>query len=155
MNVSIRPLKISDALISYRWRNDASIWRYTGSKPSHYIDVNKEISWIKDVLQRPNEKRFAIFIDEEHYVGNVQLTDIFNGDAEFHIFIGDVDFQGRGVGTQATRLILAFAKDEMGLERVHLNVHPENLSAITVYEKCGFQLESVSNISALYIKRLR
>jgi len=154
MKVSIRPLKVSDALISYRWRNDASVWRYTGSKPTHSIDVNKEIRWIQDVLQRPNEKRFAICIDKGYYVGNVQLTNISNGDAEFHIFIGNINFHGRGIGTQATMLILAFAKDEMGLERVHLYVHPENLSAISVYEKCGFRPESASKNSVLYVKRL-
>ena len=35
--VLIRPLEVSDALTSYKWRNDPEIWKYTGSRPDMEI----------------------------------------------------------------------------------------------------------------------
>ena len=139
MKVSIRPLKLSDAKTSYQWRNNPVIWRLTGSHPTCTVTPEIELEWIKDVIARLNERRFAICLgDEKKYVGNVQLTNITLQDAEFHIFIGDIAIYGQGVGTIATSLILSYASKNLRLKEVYLYVHPDNLSAIRVYEKCGF-----------------
>ena len=90
--VFIRPLTIQDALVSYRWRNDPEVWKFTGSRPDRYITQEIEIEWAKKVLQDKSSHRFAICVQEEqavHYVGNIQLTDITAQEGQYHIFIGD------------------------------------------------------------------
>ena len=47
----------------------------------------------------------------------------------------------RGLGTEATRLILGYAFEELGLHRVELEVFALNPRARHVYEKAGFVLE--------------
>ena len=49
--------------------------------------------------------------------------------------------QGRGVAQEATRLILQKGFNEMGLNRVYLNVLSDNTRAVRFYEKCGFVFE--------------
>ena len=87
MKILIRPLKIEDAEISFKWRNDPEIWKYTGSRPTTEITKEIEFNWLKKSLKDQTKARFAILADDV-YVGNVQLTDIIlNESAEFHIFI--------------------------------------------------------------------
>jgi RimJ/RimL family protein N-acetyltransferase len=45
---------------------------------------------------------------------------------------------GRGLGTEATRLVLAHAFGSMNLHRVDLRVLAFNVDAIASYRKCGF-----------------
>jgi RimJ/RimL family protein N-acetyltransferase len=137
--VYIRPLVLEDAQISYKWRNDKEIWKYTGSKPDRYISKEIEEEWLQNKLIKHNEKRFAICIAEnDQYVGNVQLLEIEEKKAWYHIFIGEKEFYGKGISQKATYLILLYAFYGLHLENVMLEVNPLNLVACFVYEKMGF-----------------
>lgn len=138
--VLIRPLCIEDAKVSYRWRNDSDIWRYTGIRPNKEITEEIEIDWIKKVIIDETSKRFAILVNDQ-YVGNIQLTNISQEkkDAEYHIFIGEKNFWGKGIATLATSQIIEYAKEWLRLESIYLFVKPENKSAINVYQKSGFK----------------
>jgi RimJ/RimL family protein N-acetyltransferase/glycosyltransferase involved in cell wall biosynthesis len=137
--VLIRPLKISDAKISWKWRNDPKIWELTGSKPKHKITHEIEHDWIQKAIADQTTRRFAILVDDV-YVGNIQLTDIIEYDtAQYHVFIGDRNYWGKGVAKLATYQILYYAKVVLELKNIFLNVRKENLSAIKVYEKNGFK----------------
>lgn len=140
MKILIRPLTIEDAAVSYKWRNDPEVWKFTGSKPSREITVEIERDWLKNSLADKSKTRFAILVDGE-YVGNVQLTDIIlNKTAEFHIFIGNKSFWGKGVAKEATYQLLQYAKEVLKLHSVFLDVNKKNLSAIKSYKKNGFVL---------------
>jgi RimJ/RimL family protein N-acetyltransferase len=139
MNVYLRPLELNDAKISYLWRQDPLIWFYTGSRPDSLISYEVEKEWLKNALKRENEIRFAICAGNTgEYVGNVQLTNISQEEAEFHIFIGKRDFHNKGIGTKATKLILEYAQTIKKLKRVYLWVNKENKSAIRSYKNAGF-----------------
>jgi len=64
-----------------------------------------------------------------------------NGSVLFHITIGERDAWGRGLGTEATQLMLGHAFERLGLHRVGLTVFSYNARAIRAYEKAGFRLE--------------
>jgi RimJ/RimL family protein N-acetyltransferase len=138
--VLIRPLKISDAQISWKWRNDPKIWEFTGSKPKEEITYEIENDWIQKAIDDQTTKRFAILVDDV-YVGNIQLTDIIEYDtAQYHVFIGDRNYWGKGVAKLATHQILYYAKAVLGLKNIFLNVRKENFSAIKVYKQNGFKI---------------
>lgn len=139
MEINIRPLEEKDAYVSAKWRNDKEIWKFTGSKPDRKITKKIERKWILEVLQRRNEKRFAICVGSgKKYIGNVQLTDITKKTAEYHIFIGDKKYWGKGIATNVTKKIIDYAFKELNLLQVYLHVNKENLAAIKAYTKCGF-----------------
>jgi RimJ/RimL family protein N-acetyltransferase/glycosyltransferase involved in cell wall biosynthesis len=142
--VLIRPLQIEDAYISFKWRNDPEIWKYTGSRPDREITIEIEKKWIQSVLKDDSCRRFAILVDEK-YIGNIQLTNIINGSAEYHIFIGDKSFWGKGISSLATYEILHYAKEELGLHNVYLSVREDNIFAIKAYKKNSFTTVSVEN----------
>ncbi|MEM8520384.1 GNAT family N-acetyltransferase [Flavobacterium sp. PL12] len=134
----IRPLEISDALTSWKWRNNSKIWELTGSSPNKEITYEIEYDWIQKAIKDCTSKRFAILADDV-YVGNIQLTNIIDIDAaEFHIFIGDTDYWGKGIAKLATYQILYYAKEVLSLKLINLKVKEENYFAIATYEKNGF-----------------
>ena len=108
MQVEIRPLREEDAHVSVRWRNISDIWRYTKFQATRPVTLDDELAWIRQVTADPTCRRFAILADGR-YVGNIYLTGIKDGLAEYHVFIGEQDYWGRGVAKAATREILRFA----------------------------------------------
>lgn len=138
-NIYIRPLEKKDALISYKWRNDSEVWKYTGSKPDKEITWEVEDEWIDKVIKDNSNKRFAIIVDDV-YIGNIQLTNIKGDSAVYHIFIGDRDYWGKGISKQATFLILNYAKRNLNLSNVILEVKKDNIAAFKSYLKSGFKL---------------
>lgn len=50
---------------------------------------------------------------------------------------------GRGYCTEAVRALVAFARRELGAERLEIRSDPRNLKSRHVAEKCGFRLEGI------------
>ncbi len=140
--VLIRPLAVNDAEVSFRWRNDPDIWKYTGKRPDRIITQEIEHNWILKALADSTSRRFAIEVDGM-YVGNIQITDIAEHiDGQYHIFIGEKQFWGKGVATQATLQIIRYAKEILNLNSLYLYVNPLHSSAIKLYQRCGFNQAS-------------
>ena len=78
-------------------------------------------------------------------VGEAVLNewDADNRSCNFRILIGPQG-QGRGLGTEATRLIVGYGFEHLGLHRIHLGVYAFNPRARRAYEKAGFVLEGVN-----------
>lgn len=151
IKVHIRPLEENDALISWRWRNDPVVWEFTGNRPDIEITPEIELNWIKLAISESNSKRFAIIADGV-YVGNIQLTSILpNNTAEYHVFIGDKLYWGKGVAYVASLAILEYAKEELKLKSIYLYVKQQNKNAIKLYEKCGFRAVSEDIKMVVYL----
>jgi RimJ/RimL family protein N-acetyltransferase len=72
-----------------------------------------------------------------------------NESANFRILIGPAG-QDRGLGTEATRLIVGYGFERLGLHRITLEVYAFNPRAQRVYEKVGFKAEGVLRESLRY-----
>lgn len=138
--VFLRPLVIADAMTSFQWRNNPEVWKFTPFRPSAPITAEMETKWLSEILLREDQKRFAICLtDTERYIGNVQLINIADGVAEFHLFIAEMDCWGKGIGSQATSLILDYGFNTLHLDKILLDVNPENSGAVAIYKKLGFK----------------
>ena len=140
-SVYIRPLRVEDALISYEWRNNPRIWKHTGSRPDKHITPEIEVEWIKEVLQRTNEKRYAICkISDDQYIGNVFLTDIADDEAQIHIFLGDIRFWGNSNASEAIHLLQDLAFTELGIQTIHATIRENNNASVALAKRSGFVL---------------
>jgi RimJ/RimL family protein N-acetyltransferase len=70
----------------------------------------------------------------------VPLYQKWDTTAEYGIVIGEQDCQGKGYGTEVTRLMLDYAFTVLGLHNILLTVVEYNLAGIHAYEKAGFRL---------------
>ena len=85
---------------------------------------------------------YAITDENDEYMGTISLKDINldANNAEYAISLRRCA-QGKGIGKSATIEILRIAFEEIGLEKVYLNVLSDNKRAIGMYEKIGFVYE--------------
>ena len=60
--------------------------------------------------------------------------------AKYAIGLFQASRLGQGLGTEVTTLVVGYAFDELGLERVHLDVLEFNERAIRCYSKVGFRV---------------
>lgn len=79
----------------------------------------------------------------EQLIGSCTLAnlDIDNGAATFHLMIGEPAARGRGLGSEATRLVARFAFEALGLHRISLTLFAFNEAALRCYTKAGFTEE--------------
>jgi RimJ/RimL family protein N-acetyltransferase len=77
-------------------------------------------------------------------VGEAVLSqwDPGNESCDFRILIGPSG-RNRGFGTEATRLIIGYGFERLGLHRISLEVYAFNPRARRAYEKVGFRPEGV------------
>jgi RimJ/RimL family protein N-acetyltransferase len=72
-----------------------------------------------------------------------------NRSCSFRIALGPAG-RGLGLGTEATRLILGYGFERLGMHRISLEVFSFNPRARRVYEKAGFRAEGVLRESLRY-----
>ncbi|MGH7910154.1 MAG: GNAT family N-acetyltransferase [Candidatus Dormibacteraceae bacterium] len=77
-------------------------------------------------------------------LGNAGLfnVDLLNRNCWFAITLGPPQRLGRGLGTEAVRLVTRFGLRRLGLEKVRLSVFEGNDRARRAYEKSGYVLEA-------------
>jgi RimJ/RimL family protein N-acetyltransferase len=80
---------------------------------------------------------------DDRFIGFVGLHAIRwkDGEAFIGIGIGERDYWDKGYGTDAMRVVLRYAFNELGLHRISLGVFEYNPRAIRSYEKAGFTNE--------------
>lgn len=128
-----------------RWMRDYEVQRFLARIPTPITDEEEE-AWFEGAAKGTDDYLFAIHtLDDDTLIGNCGLhkVDLKNRRAEFGIVIGEKDYWGKEYGTDAARVILRFAFDELNLHRVGLDVYDFNPRAIRSYEKVGFDQEAV------------
>lgn len=140
--IYFRPIEVEDAPLLRRWVNDPRVWSTTGFRPP--MNEHDERKWIEERKRDGRDYMFGIVAREgDQLVGSCGLHEVSPVDhkAIFGIMIGEVAAQNRGYGSEAVRLTLRFAFEELNLNRVELAVADFNARAIHVYETAGFELE--------------
>jgi RimJ/RimL family protein N-acetyltransferase len=127
-----------------KWNIDSDYTRLLDTGPSYLYPQKQIESWIDELDDGLSE--FAIqAIQEDKVIGDIGLGDFDHlaGTAWVGIGVGDPDFRGKGYGTDAMKIILRYAFEELNLHRVNLSVFEFNKRAIRSYEKCGFKYEGL------------
>lgn len=81
--------------------------------------------------------------NDNKHVGNIVLRnfDWINRNAEYAIIIGERNYHGKGIGTEATKMILNHGFSRYNLHMIYLDVHEKNTGAIKIYQKAGFKID--------------
>ena len=138
MKIHLRNLYAKDAEGMLEWMTDPEINRFFRFDSTD-INVEDCLNFIKHSMDAPQCRHFAIADDSDDYLGTISLKNINfeNFDAEYAISCRQ-KVHGTGVAYEATRQILEYAKDKLGLKEVYLNVLVNNKRANAFYKKCGF-----------------
>ncbi|OIK09292.1 alanine acetyltransferase [Bacillus sp. MUM 116] len=89
---------------------------------------------------------FGIFKDDGTLIGTINLFQVVRGSLQ-SAFIGyflDKIHNGKGYTTEAVKLLVDYAFNELKLHRIEAGVMPHNIGSIRVLEKAGFHKEGIA-----------
>lgn len=138
--VELRPLGELDGRA---WRRlhthfrDPEIAHLNGTPPSR-IPLWLLRRMLRADAARVDRRTFGIFDEEPAYIGTVELYDLRGTEATLGIIIGERSHWSRGYGGEAMRAVLAYAFEQLGLERVRLHTFGDNERAQAAFRKVGF-----------------
>lgn len=140
--VVLRPVTEADAPGLVELLHDPEGRRLTGTHGSVRPGVEERArSWYASRGEQADQLYLAITnrVTSE-FVGEVVLEnlDTDNSSCTFRIALVGPRVYNRGFGTEATRLVLGYAFQTVGIHRVELEVHDFNPRARHVYEHAGF-----------------
>lgn len=146
--------KLSTAHLSadyISWMNDPEVYQYletggnyTSSDLENYL-----------LAAETNEKLlfWAIKIKENGcHIGNIKIDPVNSRHqfAEYAIMMGDKQNWGKGFAQEASQIVIEYCFKEIGLRKVNLGVVADNLAAVELYKKLGFEIEGVYKYHGFY-----
>ncbi len=143
-NIFLRPITANDADAMLESTQDEEGHKLTGTQTT--FSREQIAKWCENLATQEGRIDCAIVSRETgEYLGEVVLNHIdeINRSANFRIALRGKKYYGKGVGTEAARLLLGYGFNVLELHRIDLEVFAFNPRAIHVYEKLGFKREGV------------
>ncbi len=99
--IYLRPLRVSDAQNNVKWDTDTNHRKHTREMSEQYMPLDIEVGWLSYILGSTTDKCFAICLNfTDRHIGNIELTNISDHDAQCNILIGEKEFRGKGIATK-------------------------------------------------------
>ena len=143
----LREFRYSDTESMMRnWISDDEVQAMYG-EPS-YKTKEEVISLLDEYIGRNQSGyyyRWAVIEKEsEECIGQIAyfLVSSDNRFAEIEYCIGKA-FQHKGYATEATKAVINYGFDRIGLNKVQICVRPSNIASFKVIEKCGFMKDGI------------
>ncbi len=145
--VKLRAHKKDDIDKMQKFLNDAELvglYDTLVAFPSTIEQIEKDYN--VDTIETNGKYSFAIeHLESKKYIGSCIITEVnfVARVAKVGIIIGDRDFLGIGLGTEAMDVLIKFIFLEMNMNKIKLEVFSHNVRAQKSYEKCGFKVEGI------------
>ena len=140
--IYLRPLEpAQDNHLYSTWMNDEEIRRYFSIYPTSDTRGKERL---EQLYKDGKHIIFGVVLNSDNrLIGLVGLKEInyLNQSAEFYVIIGDRSLQGRGYGTEATKLMIRYGFMELNLNRIQTQDMEENIGGWRADEKAGFKYE--------------
>lgn len=143
----------ADAQCALNIRNKDFFQEYSPVVEDNYYTVEWQRESLKKCIQQREKDEafsFGIFIkDTEQLIGNISLYAVRRGPIQ-RCMVGyslDKQYNGNGYMTEAIRLVVEFAFNELLLHRIEAGAMPHNIGSISVLEKANFCKEGIAKMS--------
>jgi RimJ/RimL family protein N-acetyltransferase len=149
MAVTIRQWTNGDLPNLVLYANNINIWNNLRNYFPHPYTEEHGKAWLEKAIEPPIVN-LAIDVDGEAVggIGLILNSDVYIKTAEMGYWLGE-PFWGRGIATEAIRLMVEYAFYYFDIIRLYAEVFETNKSSMRVLEKNGFYLEGVRRKAVL------
>ncbi|MEN9298030.1 MAG: hypothetical protein RLZZ429_343 [Bacteroidota bacterium] len=145
--VLLRPLQGNDCdNLRYFSQNQPEIWTYSLQKAAGEENLKKYIEFAISARQRGVEYPFIVYDKRQNsYAGSTRFYDIQLQHQTLQLgytWYGK-EFQGTGLNKHCKFLLLQFAFEQIGMERVEFRADNNNLRSIAAMKSIGCVVEGV------------
>lgn len=146
--IDLRRLTEANATQEYcGWLNDREVNAYLVTKKT-------TIAELKDYIREKNKSQNCVFLGifykkNGSHIGNIKLEPIEfdKKTAILGIMIGNKEYWGRGIGSEAIKLLVGWAFNCLKLKKIEAGVLPANSASLKAFQKAGFSIERVEKKS--------
>jgi RimJ/RimL family protein N-acetyltransferase len=145
-NLSFRAPEERDLQMLYDMRYDESIVNNLFSVWP--ISMSNQKKWLENILNSSSKK--ILIITHKDYtnfiqpLGYARLTDIDSIHRKVEVGADIISgFRGQGLGQKTYLALLDFCTRQLNMRKIYLYVFENNETAIAVYKKVGFEVESI------------
>lgn len=144
--VKLEPLSLENFKNLYAIASEKDLLKYS---PSDISTFQALTSYVKFALMQSEKDLVVPFIvydkTKQRYAGSTRFMNIDWNNKVLHIgstWIGN-EFQGSGLNTAMKNLMINYAFQKMGFEKVEFRVDQRNIRSRKAVEKLGAQLEGI------------
>ena len=132
--IAFSEMTLDEAEMVLVWRNSKNVkkWMYNQEN----ITLEEHLNYIKTLSKR-EDRAYFLLKGKRGYLGVVDVTNITKESAEIGIYANP---NTQGFGKVLMRVILAYAFEQLQLQRVEAHVYEKNKKAIALYERFGFKI---------------
>jgi RimJ/RimL family protein N-acetyltransferase len=148
--VILRPFISEDLPFIEECLNDPEVVKLTGSTED--FDSETVAKWYNSRNEQTERLDLAIVDKSQNFLVGEVVVNLYNEknhSMNFRILIGPRG-RNRGIGTEATNLMINYIFHNTSLNQITLSVFDFNPRAKAVYEKVGFVLDSVDKNDLKY-----
>ncbi len=131
----------------FRWLRDyevvKTINRLEYVRPVSFAEVKE---YCEKVMRSPSDVFLAIHSrEEDRFIGTIRSSriDRVNRTADVGILIGDREYWGRGIATDAIAALSTYLFERLGMRKLTAGLMRVNPAMLRVFEKLGFRQEGV------------
>ncbi|MGB7581134.1 MAG: GNAT family protein [Sedimentisphaerales bacterium] len=137
----LRPLDKADLENRVRWFNDPDVRKTLIL--SERFELEKTIRWFEKIQADDSRVELIIETPQKTAVGVIGLAGISrtHRTAEIYLVIGQKEFWGKGVMLEAECLLIDWAFNSLGLEKIWGETRTDNIASVITMKKLGFQIE--------------
>lgn len=141
--IYLKRLSVDDVTETYvGWLNDPEINRYLECRfQKHTVEETK--SFIESISNDSNYQFGIYYKENDRHIGNIKIGNINHRHkyADLVFLIGEKDYWGKGIASEAIYLATDFAFDYLQLNKLWGGVYAPNIGSMKAFEKNGYKVE--------------
>jgi ribosomal-protein-alanine N-acetyltransferase len=147
---TLREWRTGDVAALQRNADNSKIYDYLLDIFPHPYTMENAVEWVDMMLNQDPLLVFVIDIAGElaGVVGITMRADVYRKAPLIGYWLGEA-YWGRGIMTQAVRLVVGYAFANLGITRLQAGIFSTNPASMRVLEKAGFVKEGIAR-SAIF-----
>jgi ribosomal-protein-alanine N-acetyltransferase len=140
----LRGWRLDDAESLQKHADNANVYSFLMDRFPHPYTMTDAVNWINLMLQQQPVITFVIAVDDKlaGVIGLEMRDDIYRKAPLLGYWLGE-EFWGRGIATEAVKLITNYAFSTLDIERIQAGILSNNPRSMRVLEKAGYKMEGV------------
>ncbi len=141
--IYLRPYKKADTVFWQKWDTDSEVQVFMPGLDKE-LALDDQLKYLEECRKEKSGIYWSILWKENNQlIGTVSVTEInkIHGTGELGIIIGEKDYWGRGIATEAISLVLKCVLSSFGLRRIVAEYEKGNKGMRKALENNGFRRE--------------
>lgn len=150
--IKIRPATQLDKRKVFEWLTNSNLTKEMMGLPNYpdaiiptWEEFNKDYTDHYFKGSDPIKGQCFIILEKGKEVGQINYNAIDNVKkvTDLDIWLRDIKYTGRGIGTEAIKLVCEYLYEKFGCEQIVMSPSKRNKKAIKSYEKAGFIMTDI------------